>query len=76
MPMKPSPMIVRGIRVRLTIDEAAFSGHAIDTFLRVLESIFVRYAPINGFAQLVLISRQNGAELARGRQLPGQTPMI
>ncbi|ASL46783.1 hypothetical protein bAD24_III05295 [Burkholderia sp. AD24] len=76
MPMKPSPMMVRGIRVRVTIDEAAFAGHAISTFVRVLESVFVRYAPINSFAQLVLVSQQNGAELARGSQLPGQIPMI
>jgi type VI secretion system protein ImpG len=62
--------------VRLTVDELALAGCTLSTFVRVLESVFVRYAPAHSFTQLLLLSAHNGAELARGRLLPGEiTPV-
>ncbi|SDF86983.1 type VI secretion system baseplate subunit TssF [Paraburkholderia phenazinium] len=73
---KPLSRMVRGLRVRLTVDELALAGCTLSTFVRVLESVFVRYAPAHSFTQLLLLSAHNGAELARGRLLPGEiTPV-
>lgn len=76
MPMDPQPMLVRGMRVRLAIDETLLDDRAISTFGRVLEPIFLHYAPASSFVQLVLISAQNGAEIMRGQPLPGAAPLL
>jgi type VI secretion system protein ImpG len=73
---KPQSRMARGLRVRLVIDEAALAGVAIVVFARVLESVFVRYAPAHSFVQLVLVSANNGSELARGQLLPGAVPLL
>lgn len=73
---KPQSRMARGLRVRLVIDETAFADAAIVVFARVLESVFVRYAPAHSFVQLVLVSANNGSELARGQLLPGAVPLI
>ncbi|KVN87036.1 type VI secretion system baseplate subunit TssF [Burkholderia ubonensis] len=72
----PAPRLVRGLRVKLTVDEQALAGLSIDTFARVLESVFVRYAPAHSFAQLVMLSAQNGSVLVRGRLMPGGIPAL
>ncbi|WP_052409443.1 type VI secretion system baseplate subunit TssF [Paraburkholderia oxyphila] len=68
--------MVRGLRVRLVIDEGALSGVSLTVYVRVLESVFLRYAPAHSFVQLIMISASNGAELARGRLLPGAVPLV
>lgn len=40
----PMPVLVPGIQVTLTIDEAAFTGHALHTFTQLMERYFLRYA--------------------------------
>lgn len=73
---KPLSRMVRGLRVRLTVDESALVGCSISTFVRVLESVFVRYAPAYSFVQLVLVSAHSGVELARGRLLWGAVGVV
>lgn len=73
---KPQSRMARGLRVRLVIDETAFVDAAIVGLARVLESVFVRYAPAHSFVQLVLVSANNGSELARGQLLPGAVPFL
>ncbi|MFD1555871.1 type VI secretion system baseplate subunit TssF [Paraburkholderia silviterrae] len=68
--------MVRGQRVRLAIDEGALGGSPLAVYARVLESVFVRYAPAHSFVQLVIVSANNGAELARGQLLPGVVPLV
>ncbi|WP_167760058.1 type VI secretion system baseplate subunit TssF [Paraburkholderia pallida] len=72
----PQSGMVRGLRVRLTIDEGALSGSSLAVFARVLESLFLRFAPAHGFVQLVIVSANHGSELARGRLLSGAVPLI
>jgi type VI secretion system protein ImpG len=74
--MEPQPMLVRGIRVRLAVDDTRLSDCVVSVFARVLESLFVHYAPANSFVQLLLMSAQNGAELIKGRPLPGEEVLI
>ncbi|MDL5428951.1 type VI secretion system baseplate subunit TssF, partial [Escherichia coli] len=59
---KPQSRLERGLRIRLTVDDSALSGYALSTFARVLESVFVRYAPTSGFVQVVLVSSLDGSE--------------
>jgi type VI secretion system protein ImpG len=72
----PQPALMRGIRVRLTIDETLLSDCAVSIFARVLESLFVHYAPANSFIQLSLISTQTGAELIRGQPILGAQALL
>lgn len=73
---KPQSRLERGLRVRLSVDEVALAGYSLSTFARVLESVFVRYAPAHSFVQLVLVSARNGSELARGQLLHGTSALI
>ncbi len=74
--MKPQPRMMRGIRVRVAIDETGLYDCPVSVLARVLESGFVHYAPSNSFVQLVLLSAQNGAELMRGEPLCGAIPLL
>ncbi len=71
MPMEPQPMLVRGLRVRMAVSQAMLDDCAVSALARVLETLFVHYAPVNSFIQLVVMSAENGAELFKGAPLPG-----
>lgn len=73
---KPQSRLVRGLRVRLVVDDQLASGHALAIFARVLESVFERFASQNGFVQLAVISGSTGAELHIGETLAGAVPLI
>lgn len=73
---KPQSRMARGLRVRLVIDETALAGVPVVVLARVLESVFVRYAPAHSFVQLVLVSANDGCELVRGQLLPGAVPLL
>lgn len=73
---KPQSRLARGQRVRLTVNEQGLAGVPIALFARVLESVFVRYAPAHSFVQVQIVSAANGAELARGQLLPGAVPVL
>ncbi|MBN3854820.1 type VI secretion system baseplate subunit TssF [Paraburkholderia sp. Ac-20340] len=60
----PTPTLVPGMRITLTIDETAFVGHAIYTFARLMERFFLRYAGWDCM-ELSIVSEQ-GAELYCG----------
>ena len=74
--MEPQPMLVRGIRVCLAVDETLVSDCAVSLLARALESVLMHYAPANSFVQLVVVSAQNGAELRRGEPLPGAIALL
>ncbi|MGN6652587.1 type VI secretion system baseplate subunit TssF [Trinickia sp.] len=69
--MEPQPTLVRGLRIRLGVSETILDDCTVSALGRVLESLFVHYAPANSFMQLVLMSAENWAELFKGRPLPG-----
>ena len=72
----PQPALMRGIRVRLTIDETLLGDCAVSVFARVLESLFMHYAPANSFIQLSLTSAQTGAEIVRGPPIAGAQGLL
>lgn len=74
--MEPQPALVRGIRVRMAVDETKLADCAVSVLGRVLESLFVHYAPANSFVQLRLISARNGFELFLGEPLPGAEMLL
>ena len=74
--MEPQPMLVRGLRVRMAVDETALADCPICVFVCVLECMLKRYASVNSFIQLVLVSTRNGADLFRGKPLPGAVALI
>nr|WP_241014816.1 type VI secretion system baseplate subunit TssF [Burkholderia sp. Ac-20379] len=61
----PCPALVRGLEVRLTVDEPAFIGSSVSLFAEVMDRFFADYVSTNGFVQFVLLSKQTGAELKR-----------
>lgn len=73
---EPQPSLMRGMRVRLAVDEALLADCAMSVFARVLETVFAHYAPVNSFVQLAFVSAQNGAELVRGKPLPGAIELV
>lgn len=57
--------VVRGIEIRMTIDEAGFVGTGIAAFAQVMDRFFGLYVHANSFTRLVLVSARNGEELVR-----------
>lgn len=72
----PGPLVYgRGVKVDLTVDEAAFSGISPYLFGAVLEQFFARHVSLNSLSELVLSSLQGG-ELARWRPRMGRRPAV
>ena len=65
MPGQPFACFVRGLEVRLTLDESSFVGGGLHVFARCIDHFLGLYAGLNSFTQLVLVSGQTGEELIR-----------
>ncbi|PPD34597.1 MAG: type VI secretion system baseplate subunit TssF [Methylomonas sp.] len=61
----PFACLVRGIEIRLTLDEEHFVGSGINSFARVMEHFLGLYVNANSFTQLVLVSKKTGEEIVR-----------
>ncbi|MBQ5949718.1 type VI secretion system baseplate subunit TssF [Massilia sp. ST3] len=59
----PFNCLVRGVEVRLGIDEEAFVGSGIHAFAHIVERFLALYVHANSFTRLVVVSRQTGEEL-------------
>ena len=62
---KPFACFVRGVEVRLTVDEDSFVGTGLDAFARVIDRFLGLYVHLNSFIRLVLVSNRTGEELIR-----------
>jgi len=58
----PFTCLVRGIEVRITIDEEAFVGSGIHAFAHIVERFLALYVHANSFTQLVVVSNKTGEE--------------
>jgi type VI secretion system protein ImpG len=57
----PGPIAFgRGTDIQLTLDERAFEGTGVMLLATVLERFFARYASLNSFTQLTLVSQTRG----------------
>lgn len=63
LPGNPFPCLVRGIEVRLAVDEEAFVGSGIHAFGQIIERFLALYVHANSFTQLVILSNKNGEAL-------------
>ena len=76
LPGNPFACLVRGIEVRLTIDEEAFVGSGIHAFAHVIECFLGLYVHANSFAQLVIVSRKTGEEIWRCAPRSGDLSLV
>lgn len=67
---------VRGIEIRLTVDETLLREVSLHAFVRLMDRFFTRYGPENSYVQLVVCSAKDGRELIRGAAAPGTQPLI
>ncbi|GAB3400558.1 type VI secretion system baseplate subunit TssF [Massilia agilis] len=65
LPGNPFACLVRGVQVRMTIEEEAFVGSGIYAFAHVIERFLALYVHANSFTQLVLLSAKSGEELLK-----------
>lgn len=59
----PFTCLVRGVDVRLSIDEEAFVGSGIHAFAHILERFLALYVHANSFTRLVVVSNKSGEDL-------------
>ncbi|HLO63646.1 MAG TPA: type VI secretion system baseplate subunit TssF [Azonexus sp.] len=62
---EPFACFVRGVEVRLKIDETSFVGSGLDVFVRCIDRFLGLYVSLNSFIQLVVVSSRTGEELIR-----------
>lgn len=65
--------VVRGIEIRLTIDEANFVGAGVAAFAYVMDRFFGLYVHANSFTRLILLSSHNGEVLVRCEPRSGES---
>jgi len=65
--------VVRGLEVRLTINEAHFVGTGVAAFAQVMDHFFALYVHANSFTRLVLISGDSGEEIVRCEARSGES---
>jgi len=72
----PFNCLVRGIEVRVAIDEEAFVGSGVHTFAHIIERFLALYVHANSFTQLVIVSHQSGEELLRCPPRSGELSLL
>ena len=65
LPGKPYATPVRGVEIRLTIDERHFIGASIATFVGAINAFLGHYVQLNTFVRLIVISKYTGEEIVR-----------
>lgn len=63
LPGQQFASMVRGVEIRLTIDESNFVGAGVSTFAQTLDRFFGLYVQANSFTQLVVLSHNSGEVL-------------
>jgi len=59
----PFPVFVKGVDIRLTVDERHYAGTGLFSFTQVLDRFFGLYGHTNSFTRLTVVSKQSGKEL-------------
>ncbi|MGZ8293768.1 MAG: type VI secretion system baseplate subunit TssF [Telluria sp.] len=76
LPGNPFACLVRGVEVRLTIDEEAFVGSGIHAFAHIIERFLGLYVHANSFTQLVIVSNKTGEELLKSTPRSGDLSLL
>ncbi|MGH8853273.1 MAG: type VI secretion system baseplate subunit TssF [Telluria sp.] len=72
----PFTCLVRGVEVRLSIDEEAFVGSGIHAFAQVIERFLALYVHANSFTQLVIVSHKTGEDLLTCQPRSGDLSLL
>ncbi len=65
--------VVRGVKIRLTLEEANFVGTGIAAFAGVMDRFFGLYVNANSFTQLILLSSATGEVLIQCKPRSGES---
>lgn len=76
LPGDPFPAFVRGIEVRLAVDETGFVGTGLRLFAQVLDRFFGLYVHVNSFTQLKVVSARTQEELVTCPRRSGNSPLL
>ena len=76
LPGDPFPTFVRGLEVRVTVDEQNFVGTGLRLFAQVLDHFFGLYVHVNSFTQLKLMSLRSSEELITCPRRSGDSPLL
>jgi type VI secretion system protein ImpG len=76
LPGEPFPTFVRGVQVRLAVDETHFVGAGLRLFAQVLDHFLGLYVHANSFVQLTLLSSRTGEELLARPPRSGLQPLL
>lgn len=76
LPGNPFACLVRGIEVRMTIDEEGFVGSGVHVFAHIVERFLGLYVHANSFTQLIIISKKSGEELLRCLPRSGDMSLV
>lgn len=76
LPGNPFPCLVRGVEVRLTIDEEAFVGCGIHAFGHILERFLALIVHANSFTQLVIVSNKTGEAIFTCTPRSGESSLL
>lgn len=76
LPGNPFPCLVRGVEVRLSIDEEAFIGSGIHAFGHILERFLALVVHANSFTQLVIVSNRAGEPLFTCLPRSGESSLL
>ncbi|MBK1613906.1 type VI secretion system ImpG/VasA family protein [Rubrivivax gelatinosus] len=76
LPGDPFPCFVRGIEVRLLVEEQRFAGSGLRLFAQVLDHFFGLYVHANSFTQLKLVSARTQEELVTCPRRSGGSPLL
>ncbi|MES3023909.1 MAG: type VI secretion system baseplate subunit TssF [Pseudomonadota bacterium] len=72
----PFACLVRGIEVRMVIEEEAFVGSGIHAFAHIIERFLGLYVHANSFTQLLMVSNKTGEELLKCTPRSGDLSLL
>lgn len=76
LPGQQFASVVRGVEVRMSVDEDSFVGAGIHVFAQVMDRFFGLYVHVNSFTRLVLVSQRSGEELLRCSPRNGDSILV
>lgn len=76
LPGEPFPAFVRGIEVRLLVDESHFVGAGLRLFAQVMDHFFGLYVHLNSFVQLTVLSARTQETLISCPPRSGHSPLL
>ncbi len=72
----PFASMVRGMQVRLTVEEAGFVGVGLRLFAQTMDHFMGLYVHANTFSQLVVVAETSGKVLYTGPRRSGESPLL